>query len=90
MRYHLSTLKREVSRLKGSIDAGNAPVVLNLGDGENYSIRSKDLCKFGAAALFDEGSCEHRAIKLAIEPINPLARLLQMVLCGKGELLPTE
>jgi len=80
MRYHLSTLKREVQRLKGSVEAGNAPIVLILGNGETYSIRSKDICKFGAAALFDEGSSECRAVQQAVEPANKMIQLLKMVL----------
>lgn len=81
MRYHLSTLKREVQRLKGSSEAGNAPIVLTLSNGQTYSIRSKDICKFGAAALFDEGSAEHEAVKSAVGIKNKAIELLQMVLC---------
>jgi hypothetical protein len=79
-RYHLSTLRREVDRLKSGIEADNAPIVLNLSNGETYSIRSKSICKFGAAAIFDEGSPECKAVKQAVEPTNKMIKLLQMVL----------
>lgn len=80
MRYHVSTLKREVQRLKGSSEAGNGPIVLNLGNGETYTIRGKDICKFGCTALFDKGSTEYGAAKQAVEPANRMIQLLKMVL----------
>ncbi|HEV2136563.1 MAG TPA: hypothetical protein VGR47_20255 [Terracidiphilus sp.] len=66
--------------MKGSIDATNALIVLNLGNRETYSIRSKDICRFGCAALFDEGSAEYRAAKQAVEPTNRIIQLLKMVI----------
>lgn len=80
MRYHVSTLKREVQRLKGSLEAGNAPILLTLSDGSTYSIRGKEICKFGCAALFDEGSAEHTAVRQAVEPANKMVQLLKMCL----------
>jgi hypothetical protein len=85
MRYHLSTLKREVQRLKGSSEAGNAPIVLNLCDGSIYTIRTKDMCGFGAAAIFDEGSAEHNAVNLVVEPKNKIVQLLTWILCKPTE-----
>lgn len=80
MRYHLSTLRRELDRLKAKGEDANAPIMLNLDDGSTYSIRSKDICKFGSVALFDEGSAEYVAVKQAIDPTNKMVQLLQMIL----------
>lgn len=80
MRYRVSTLKREVQQLKESNDIGNAPIVLNLENGKTYSIRSKEICRFGCAALFDEGSAECEIVKQAVEPKNKMIQLLQMCL----------
>ncbi len=79
MRYHLSTLKREVQRLKGKIDDGSI-IVLNLSNGETYQVKEKNLCTFGATALFDADSSECRVVTDAVEPKNKMIQLLKMVL----------
>lgn len=82
MRYHLSTLRRQVEQLKAKLDDG-AIITLNLNNGEIRQIRDKDICKWGANALFNPAGPEAAAIKNATnstESNGKMVELLKMVL----------
>ena len=87
----IQQLSQRLKRIEGN--RNGSAIKVELSDGDSVAIKQSQIIRFGANALFQPHSEEHRIVLNAVshtEENGRMFELLSMTLCGEDELLTSD